>query len=52
VVATRDIGPEVLRGMEPNSERYAALVARRLPRWLHPAGRDFAASPARRSMPP
>ncbi len=45
VVATRDIGPEVLRGMELNAERHAALVARRLPRWLHSVGRDFAGVP-------
>lgn len=45
VVATRDIGPEVLRGMELNAERHAALVARRLPRWLQSVGRDFAGVP-------
>jgi SAM-dependent methyltransferase len=38
----RGINAEVLRGMELNSARSAALVARRLPRWMHPLARDFA----------
>ena len=45
VEATRDIGPEVLRGMERNGERHAALVARCLPVWLQSLGRDFAGVP-------
>ncbi len=40
--ARREINAEVLRGMERNSERSAALIARHLPRWLHGLGRDFA----------
>lgn len=38
----RDISPEVLRGMEKNSARSLALIARHLPRFLHGLGRDFA----------
>lgn len=45
VEATRDIGPEVLQGMERNGERHAALVARCLPAWLQSVGRDFAGVP-------
>jgi ubiquinone/menaquinone biosynthesis C-methylase UbiE len=39
---SRDIGKEVLRGMERNSSRSAQLIARHLPRMLHSLGRDFA----------
>jgi SAM-dependent methyltransferase len=42
VVRTRVINPEVLRGLEINSARSAELVVRRLPRFLHAPGRDFA----------
>jgi SAM-dependent methyltransferase len=42
VVWTRDIRDEVLRGMECNAPRSEALVAARLPRFLHGLGRDFA----------
>lgn len=38
----RDISTEVLRGMELNSERSQALLARKLPKSLHDLGRDFA----------
>jgi SAM-dependent methyltransferase len=38
----RPINAEVLRGMELNSARSAELVARHLPRFLHPLARDFA----------
>ena len=38
----RDISPEVLRGMEANSERSMALLDRKLPKSLHGLGRDFA----------
>jgi ubiquinone/menaquinone biosynthesis C-methylase UbiE len=39
---SRDIGKEVLRGMERNSDRSAQLIARHLPRFLQSLGRDFA----------
>ncbi len=42
VVRTRVINPEVLRGLEMNSTRSAALVVQRLPKFLHALGRDFA----------
>ncbi len=38
----RDISAEVLRGMECNSDRSAALLDRKLPKCLHGLGRDFA----------
>jgi SAM-dependent methyltransferase len=38
----REISADVLRGMECNSERSIALLDRKLPRWLHGLGRDFA----------
>ena len=42
LLATRNINAEVLRGMEKNSARSQALIARRLPKLLHGIGRDFA----------
>jgi ubiquinone/menaquinone biosynthesis C-methylase UbiE len=42
ITAQRDIGAEVLRGMEMNSRRSQELLDRKLPRFLHPLGRDFA----------
>ena len=42
VRATREIKREVLRGMDRNSDRSAALILRHLPRFLHGLGRDFA----------
>ena len=38
----RDIGGEVLRGMEVNSERSLELLRKHLPRMLHGLGKDFA----------
>ena len=38
----RDISPEVLRGMECNSARSVELLDRKLPKFLHGLGRDFA----------
>jgi ubiquinone/menaquinone biosynthesis C-methylase UbiE len=38
----RDIGPEVLRGMECNSARSQELLERKLPGFLRNMGRDFA----------
>ncbi len=38
----RDISAEVLRGMEYNSDRSVALLERKLPKFLHGLGRDFA----------
>jgi SAM-dependent methyltransferase len=38
----RDINAEVLRGLEKNSARSLALIARHLPKFLHGLGRDFA----------
>ena len=48
IVQTRDIGADVLRGMDCNAERSLALVRRRLPRFLHSLGRDFAGVPGSR----
>jgi SAM-dependent methyltransferase len=42
VRAMRVINAEVLRGMDENSARSIALIMRRLPRFLHALGRDFA----------
>ncbi len=48
LVQTRDIGAEVLRGMDRNAARRLALIRGRLPRWLHSLGRDFAGVPGSR----
>jgi ubiquinone/menaquinone biosynthesis C-methylase UbiE len=40
--STTDIGPCVIRGLEKNSERSQALLDRKLPKFLHGLGRDFA----------
>ena len=48
MVQTRIINAEVLRGMDCNSERSLALIRRRLPRFLHSLGRDFAGVPGSR----
>lgn len=42
VVAWREIGPEVVRGMEFNTARSEELLHRKLPKFLHGLGRDFA----------
>jgi SAM-dependent methyltransferase len=42
LVQSRVINAEVLRGMEINSARSAALIVRHLPGFLHALGRDFA----------
>jgi SAM-dependent methyltransferase len=39
---SRVINAEVLRGIQRNSVRSLDLIRRRLPRWLHSIGRDFA----------
>jgi SAM-dependent methyltransferase len=44
----RDIGGEVLRGMEVNAERSGELISRHLPGFLQPLGRDFAGLPGSR----
>lgn len=41
-MATTDIGPCVIRGLEKNSERSPSLLDRKLPKFLHSLGRDFA----------
>jgi hypothetical protein len=38
----RDISPEVLRGMDCNSARSVKMLERKLPKFLHGLGRDFA----------
>lgn len=48
VIRSRDIGAEVLRGMDGNAERSLNLVHQRLPRLLHSLGRDFAGVPGSR----
>lgn len=42
IKATTDIGPCVIRGLDHNSSRSQALLDRKLPRFLHNLGRDFA----------
>jgi SAM-dependent methyltransferase len=42
LLRTRNINAEVLRGMDRNSARSLELVKRRLPKFLHALGRDFA----------
>ena len=42
VLAERNISPEVLRGMDINSERSTKLVRTLLPKFLHGVGSDFA----------
>ncbi len=37
-----DIGPCVIRGMDENSARSQAMLDRKLPKFLHDLGRDFA----------
>ena len=48
IVHSRDIRAEVLCGMDCNAARSLALVQQRLPRFLHPLGRDFAGVPGSR----
>jgi SAM-dependent methyltransferase len=48
VVQTRDIGANVLRGLDRNGERSLALIRKRLPRFMHGLGRDFAGVPGSR----
>jgi len=48
IVQTRDIGAEVLRGMDRNAEHSRELVRRHLPRFLHSLGFDFAGVPGSR----
>ncbi len=48
VVQTRSINAEVLRGMNCNAERSLSLIRRRLPKFLHALGRDFAGVPGSR----
>ena len=42
VAGWREIGPEVVRGMEVNTARSEEMLARKLPKFLHGLGRDFA----------
>ncbi len=39
---SRIINPEVLRGMDRNSQRSLDLIVKHLPGWMHSLGRDFA----------
>ena len=48
IVQTRDIGANVLRGMDRNGERSLALIRERLPRFMQSLGRDFAGVPGSR----
>ena len=48
VVQTRDIGANVLKGMDRNGERNLKLIFERLPRFMHMLGRDFAGVPGSR----
>jgi hypothetical protein len=42
ILRRQNINAEVLRGLNQNSPRSLDLVERRLPRFLHSLGRDFA----------
>ena len=42
VDSMRLINPEVVRGMELNTERYQTMVTQSLPKFLHPLAFDFA----------
>ena len=48
IVQTRDIGANVLKGMDRNAERSLRLIRERLPRFMHALGRDFAGVPGSR----
>ncbi len=48
ILQSRVINAEVLRGMDCNAERSLALIRRRLPKFLHSLGRDFAGVPGSR----
>jgi len=48
IIQTRDIGENVLKGMDLNAERSLALIRARLPRFMHSLGRDFAGVPGSR----
>ena len=45
---SRVINAEVLRGMDANAARSLSLIERKLPRFLHSLGRDFAGVPGSR----
>ena len=42
ILATTDIGPCVIRGLDQNSARSQGMLDRQLPKFLHNLGRDFA----------
>ena len=48
ILHDRNINAEVRRGMDRNAARSRELIARRLPKFLHPLGRDFAGTPGSR----
>ncbi len=48
IVQTRDIGGNVLKGMDRNGERNLKLIFERLPKFMHALGRDFAGVPGSR----
>jgi ubiquinone/menaquinone biosynthesis C-methylase UbiE len=48
IAQTQNIRDEVLRGMDRNATRSEALICERLPKFLHPIGRDFAGLPGSR----
>ncbi len=48
IVQTRDIGQNVLKGMDRNGERNLKLIFERLPKFMHALGRDFAGVPGSR----
>ena len=49
IVQTRDIGANVLKGMDRNAERSLKLIRERLPRFMHALGCDFAGVPGSRA---
>ena len=48
LVQSRVISAEVLCGLDQKAQRSEDLVTRRLPKWLHSPGRDFAGIPGSR----
>jgi ubiquinone/menaquinone biosynthesis C-methylase UbiE len=42
IITTTDIGPCVIRGLDHNSARSQEMLDRKLPKFLHNLGRDFA----------
>ena len=48
LIRAQVISAEVVRGLDRNAARSLDLITRRLPKWLHSLGRDFAGIPGSR----